>query len=367
MKNTGRFVFCLAALMISLPAVAGNRSKRGNKQPARDVSGANDSTRAVGVVDVFLFKNREISQRCTATHVGNGLMVTAGHCFLGSWDCNDARVSWENESFTSRCQYIVYSNASESYSNGREISNDLTVFKIDRWPEAVVSLSPGIKPEDKQFATSAVAISKNKSSNSTSTKTSAPCNLVFGPVVNIFSQPKPSDTAKHNCELSDISSGSPLINTNTNQLIAIHQGTSLLPDLESSSSDIATQLIHYAKIIADIDIQKATSLPDAMPSNIRIGGFAGEVLSTGIKEPLNLRIANVQAKSGQTTVSFSVHNGLDSVIEAVGSDGGKIIFAGPRRAGHEQRFRLKAPVRFNLTSSRGGIAPLAWIEDIQSP
>ncbi|MEN9826376.1 MAG: hypothetical protein RI953_2121 [Pseudomonadota bacterium] len=333
------------------------------------MSGANDSQRAVGVVDVLLFKNKEISQRCTATHVGNGLMVTAGHCFLGAWDCNDARVSWENENFTSRCQYIVYSNASEAYSDGREISNDLTVFKVDRWPAAAVALSAKVNPGENQVATgaSAIAISKNTVSGFIATKTSAPCNIIFGPVVNIFSQPKPFDTAKHGCEISDISSGSPLINSSTNQLIAIHQGTSLLPELENSSSEASTQLVHYAKIIADIDIQKATSLPDAIPSNIRIGGFAGEVYSTGINEPLNLRIANVQAKTGETTVSFSVHNGLDSVIEAVGSDGGKIIFAGPRRAGYEQRFRLKAPVRFNLTSTRGGMAPLAWIEDIQSP
>lgn len=333
------------------------------------MTGISDSQRAVGVVDVFPFKNKEISQRCTATHVGNGLMVTAGHCFLGSWDCNDARVSWEHENFTSRCQYIVYSNASESYSNGLEISNDLTVFKIDRWPEAAMALSTRVNPGDNPLATgtTAIAISKNTISGAIATKASAPCNIVFGPVVNIFSQPKPFDTAKHGCELSDISSGSPLINSSNNQLIAIHQGTSLLPELENSSSEAGTQLVHYAKIIADMDIQKATSLPDAIPSNIRVGGFAGEVFSTGIKEPLNLRIANVQAKIGQTTVSFSVHNGLDSVIEAVGSDGGKIIFAGPRRAGHEQRFRLKAPVRFNLTSTRGGIAPLAWIEDIQSP
>ncbi|NBW82599.1 hypothetical protein EBR21_12670 [bacterium] len=369
MKNTGRFVLCLASLIIALPAFAGTRGKRGSKNPTSNLAGAKETQRAVGVVDVFFFKNKEISQRCTATHVGNGLMVTAGHCFLGSWDCNEARVSWENESFTSRCQYVLYSNASEAYSNGREISNDLTVFKIDRWPEAAVALSTKVNPGDNPFATSAsaIAISKNNVSGSTATKTSAPCNIIFGPVVNIFAQPKPSDTAKHNCDLSEISSGAPLINSATNQLIAIHQGTSLLPDLENSSPEATTQLVHYAKIIADIDIQKATSLPDAMPSNIRIGGFSGEVFNTGIKEPLSLRIANVQAKAGETTVSFSVHNGLDSVIEAVGGDGGKIIFAGPRRAGYEQRFRLKAPVRFNLTSSRGGVAPLAWIEDIQSP
>jgi hypothetical protein len=55
------------------------------------------------------------------------------------------------------------------------------------------------------------------------------------------------------------------------------------------------------------------------------------------------------------------------LIEVTGADGGKMVFSGPRRAGFEQRFQFKAPVSIMLKSAHTGIAPSAWIENIQSP
>lgn len=367
MKFAGRIAIALTSLLLAPHGMAGQKKRTPARSPSRSIGNTADPRRAVGIVDVYLFKNKNISQRCAATHVGNGIMVTAGHCFLGAYDCNDARVSWENESYTSRCQYVLYSNASEAYSNGREISNDLTVFKVDRAPDASVSLAPMLRNSDVQTTAEAIAISTSRSNGGGVTLSSSACNIILGPVVNIFSQPKPSDTARHNCELADISSGSPLLNTSTNQLIALHQGTSLLPDLENAANNGGHHRINFAKVISDIDVQKAIQLPDALPKDIRVGGFAGEVFNTGIKEPLSFKVVGLQARVGETTVSFGLHNGLDTMIETVDGDGKKMIFAGPRRAGYDQRFRMKAPVKVTLTSTSGGLAPLAWIEDIQSP
>jgi V8-like Glu-specific endopeptidase len=261
MKTKTRFAFCVIPFLTSIPSVAAEvRLTKRTDSKSLNLSPQG----AVGVVDVFLFKDRKISQRCTATHVGDGLMVTAGHCFMGTYDCNDAKVSWENEDYTSRCQYVLYSNASESYSNGSEISNDLTVFKIDKYPQAKAVLQPAAQPaesSESNFFTEAIAFSKRHSGSTPSTVTSSPCRLVHGPVVNIFSQPKPSDTVRHNCELSDIASGSPLMRLSNNELLAIHQGSSLLPDPDGRASSSDAQKIHYAKVVTGSDLRRILKLP----------------------------------------------------------------------------------------------------------
>jgi hypothetical protein len=364
MKNTSLLAFCLLLFLISAPAGA-LEIKKVKRSERKNLNLGPQG--AVGVLDVYLFRNKNVSQRCTATHIGNGLMITSGHCFMGAYECNAAKVSWENENFTSRCQYILYSNASESYASGSEISNDLTVFKVDKYPSAAVALSSGSRPTESVLSTEAVALSKRRTGESMITVTSTPCKLIIGPLVNIFSQPKPSDTASHNCELGNIASGSPLMKASGDELIAIHQGTSLLPDPESTAATAEAQKVNYAKVFSSADLQKIINLPYALPDNIRIGGFAGEVFSTGVSEPWSFTVAYLQAKAGSSTISFGVHNGLDTLIEATDGDGKKMLFGGPRRAGYDQRFRMKAPVKITITSTQGGIAPLAWLENIQSP
>lgn len=368
MKSAAHLALWLATGIFASADADAEAAQKKKRRPSQSLTRSGGPQRAVGIVEVFLFKNKNVAQRCAATHVGNGIVVTAGHCFLGAYDCNQAVVHWDDESVVSRCQHIIYSNASEAHAKGQEISNDLTVFKVDRHPDASVNLASAAKLQELQHAgADAIAISKTTLNGNPATMTSATCRIVFGPILNIFSQPKPSDTARHNCDLSEISSGSPLINSATNQLIALHQGTSLLPDLETSPNGASTHKIHFAKVISDIDVQKALNLPDALPNEIRVGGFAGEVFNTGIAEPIQMTLARIQARVGQTTVSFGVHNGLDSVVEAIDGNGKKMIFAGPRRAGYDQRFRMKAPVQIKLINAQGGIAPVAWIEDIQSP
>ncbi len=365
MKNTSRLAVLLLPFLFSAKGFAAEQKRPVSSK--RKLAQVNGPQGAVGVVDVFLYRNKNIAQRCTATHVGNGLVVTSGHCFLGAYDCNEAKVTWNNEEFTSRCQYVLYSNASESYSNGTEISNDLTVFKVDRYPRAQAFVPAQARLTETNLAKDAVLISMQRTGENTTPVTSSNCQIILGPVVNIFSQPKPLDTARHNCDLSDISSGSPVLSSSSNQLLAIHQGTSLLPNPDGSTNFSGIEKVHYAKVISESDIQRIINLPTALPENIRIGGFAGEVFNTGIKEPLSFTVANLQARVGTSTVSFGIHNGLDSIIEATDGDGKTMIFGGPRRAGYDQRFRMKAPVKITLSSTKNGIAPLAWLENIQSP
>lgn len=368
LKNLNTFLLPLLSSFLLLGATPHQKERVATQKLKNDF----DPQRAVGVVEVFLYKNKNLPQRCIATHLGNGLMMTAGHCFLGAYDCNNARVLWENESYASRCQYIIYSQVSESYSKGQELFNDLTLFQVDRFPQASLSAAP-VSAQDLSTTSSpreesSVAISAESPAKQDVRLQTSFCKTLFGPATTIFLQPKPSDSAKHDCALGNIRSGAPLLQEKTWQILAIHQGAAILPFFtDNDRSEAKNSSVNFAKIITDSRVKMAINLPTALPQNIRIGGFAPEVFSMGISEPLQLAVANIQASVGQQTVSFAVHNGLDTVLEAIDADDTKIIFAGPRRAGYEQRFRMKAPVKISLTSTPGGTAPLAWIEDIRSP
>ena len=355
-----------ACLLLPSPFEAHARVKK--RSPTRTVGTTTALEEAIGVVDVYPFQDKEKSLSCTAVHVGDGLIVTSGHCFLGAWQCNGASVRWSGTIEASRCTKVIFSNASEANATGRELSNDLTVFKVDKVPNARFNFATRAVESETLTPNEALVYSAQSAGGKTLVSLANPCTLFTGRVTNIFAQPKPADTAIHNCELKGIPDGSPIVDANSKALMAIHQSSSALPELESLASRAANvNMIHYAKYLSDVDMLRIINSGAIPPNNIRLGGFAGEVFNMGLNEPLNLALASIPARNGSATVSFMVHNGLDSSVLVEDKDGKKTIFAGPRRAGYEQRFQFKAPAKVTVTSAGNGLAPSAWIEDIQSP
>ena len=355
-----------ACFLFPYPSEAHARVKKRN--PTRTVGSSTPLEQAIGVVDVYPFQDKEKSLSCTAVHVGDGLIVTSGHCFLGAWECNGASVRWPGSLEEARCTKVIFSNASEAYATGRELSNDLTVFKVDRVPNARLNFATRPVESETLNPSEALVYSAQYAGGKTLVSLANPCTLFTGRVTNIFAQPKPADTAIHNCEIRGIPDGSPIVDANSKALLAIHQSSSALPELESLAGTAANvNMIHYAKYLNDVDMLRIINSGGIPPSNIRLGGFAGEVFNMGLNEPLNLTLASIPARNGSATVSFMVHNGLDSSVLVEDKDGKKMIFAGPRRAGYEQRFQFKAPAKVTVISTGNGLAPSAWIEDIQSP
>lgn len=359
-----RNILCAAILFATAEASAASRRKNASDQSGQQV----DVSSAVAILDVYPFEEKNRALRCSAFHLGDGYMATSGHCFLGALDCNGAKVRWANSQMVSNCKKVVFSNASESLYRGNEISTDLAVFVVDNAPQAKFFITSG-KEADEEFSPHEVhALNVQMRSGRVNGQLTSSCRMITGPITNIFGQPKTPDTAVHDCLMSEFSDGSPIIDAATKALLAIHQGSSVIPAFESpSDSSAKLKSVNYAKTITDLDLIRIINSEDVQPTHLRIGGFSSEVFNTGFYEKISMKIATLEARDNSETISFTAHNGIDSLIEVIGADGGKMVFSGPRRAGFEQRFQFKAPVSIMLKSAHTGIAPSAWIENIQSP
>jgi hypothetical protein len=366
--NTSNKVLLVATSLISLSLTQNAQAFFWKKKPSKNFNAHGESLNALGLVDVYPFEDKSRALRCSAFHLGDGYVATAGHCFLGAFDCNGAKVRWHNSNVISKCERMLYSNASESFTNSNEFSNDLSIFKVDLAPTQKFAVAAERPFSDSLSRDNVRLIRAQLRSGKVEASYSEPCQLVTGRITNIFGQPKTQDTALHTCAFGEFADGSPLIDANTKSLLALHQGTSMLPAFDSTSDETAAlKSINFAKTLSELDILRIINDQDRQRSQIRIGGFSSEVFSTGIYEKISMKVATLQAAQNSETVSFIAHNGVDSQLEITAADGSKMIFAGPRRAGYEQRFQFKAPVQIVLKSSHTGIAPSAWIENIQSP
>lgn len=82
-----------------------------------------------------------ISMGCTATHIGNGFVITAGHCFWASEEpvenqpCHGETVSWgvrgqKQAYLVSNCENIVIAQKSDT--------GDFAIFKVSPIPQAAI-------------------------------------------------------------------------------------------------------------------------------------------------------------------------------------------------------------------------------------
>jgi V8-like Glu-specific endopeptidase len=164
------------------------------------------------LVDAF----GHMSMGCTATHIGNGYVLTAGHCFwagptpLADQSCSDISIEWGMRDgvkpyLNSKCERIILSQ--------RSGSEDFAIIKVSPVPPVAIA------PEMHRRA-------------------------VIGDTVTIFSHPEdlplrwsrlcgverlehpgiPEGTLQHKCDTNPGSSGATIINALTLKVIGIHDG-----------------------------------------------------------------------------------------------------------------------------------------------
>jgi hypothetical protein len=157
-----------------------------------------------------------ISMGCTGTHIGQNIVMTAGHCFnatqrfMESQPCQDITVNWGNRgtqtaNLVSRCLRVL----------GAQVTNgaDYAFFLVDRAPRAFVQIE----------------------------KTQAP---YYGQPLTIFSHPEsqplrwskncilgrsmiPTFSPRHlfhTCDTKGGSSGAAILDAKTLKIIGIHNG-----------------------------------------------------------------------------------------------------------------------------------------------
>ena len=71
----------------------------------------------------------------TVSHLGNGLVITAGHV-VSDKNCPNAIIEWaargKSHSLVSTCEEIVYREVGRYY--------DIAIFKVNSWPESKIEL-----------------------------------------------------------------------------------------------------------------------------------------------------------------------------------------------------------------------------------
>ena len=157
-----------------------------------------------------------LSNSCTATHIGNGYVLTAGHCFwVGSQlavdlACSDTTIEWGFRQglapyLKSTCERIVFAQ--------KNSSSDFAILKVSPIPDTFVEIEmlrtarPGDNvtifshPEQLPLYWSNICIVESL------------LDSKFGPA-----------TLQHKCDTNPGSSGATIIDVNTNKIVGIHNG-----------------------------------------------------------------------------------------------------------------------------------------------
>jgi V8-like Glu-specific endopeptidase len=209
------FVFVAAALLLTSQLKANENIEKvigRNDLVAVDAEAANIPYRYQRLVDAFGI----INMGCTATHIGKGYVLTAGHCFdapmsvVRDQECADVTVRWgvregKQAYLESQCEKIVAAQVTNN--------SDFAIFKVSPVPEASVAVDIR-KPIAKGFKVTIFSHPEELP-----LRWSQHC-IVERRLDDTFS----SQTLQHKCDTNPGSSGATIIDAFTNKVVGIHDG-----------------------------------------------------------------------------------------------------------------------------------------------
>lgn len=178
-----------------------------------DASGSNIPAKYRAMLDAF----GRMSMGCTATHIGNGLVLSAGHCFNGGATridnaaCSGTTVSWGLRG--GKAPYLV-SRCTKILSYQRSDRADYAIFQVSPAPAAKVEvdLSAGSK-----IGTTVTIFGHPQGRplewSQTCPLLSASASTGFGGLDFV-----------HQCDTEPGNSGSTIIDNRTMKVVAIHDG-----------------------------------------------------------------------------------------------------------------------------------------------
>ena len=210
----------LAVLTISLLLAAtatfaadSNKIIGNNDLIAVDAEATNIPLKYKNIVDAFGI----ISMGCTATHIGGGYVLTAGHCFgagdalVRDRDCANVTVDWgvregKPAYLKSNCERVLFAQRNN-------LSNDFAIFKVSPVPPVAV----GIDLTRRALPGDSITIFSHP--RMVPLRWSQLCT-----VETILDPGLPQQALHHQCDTDPGSSGATILNANTKRVVAIHDG-----------------------------------------------------------------------------------------------------------------------------------------------
>jgi V8-like Glu-specific endopeptidase len=158
-----------------------------------------------------------ISMGCTATHIGNGIVITAGHCFWAPEDmvtdqtCEDTSVDWgvrdgKEAYMHSTCEKLLFAQRDA-------VGNDFAIFKVSPVPPVAV----GVELERQAQAGDQLTIFSHP--EELPLRWSQNC-VVESPTDTDL----PPQAMQHKCDTNPGSSGATVLDDSTLKVVAIHDG-----------------------------------------------------------------------------------------------------------------------------------------------
>lgn len=181
---------------------------------------------------------------CTAFHLGQGLVATAGHCLpaptaeVADMPCNAATISWHEGVESSRClRYLAYRFDSEA---------DYALIEVYPAPAAQLELSETAWAQPDEAVVLGFPIDRELSA-------SALCHVGQGDAA-LFT---------HDCDTLPGNSGSPVIDPSSGRVLGVHNGES--------------EVANYGTLLAALeDIagwQQQLGAADPLPAELSFGPF----------------------------------------------------------------------------------------------
>lgn len=185
-----------------------------NDLVAVDASASNIPTHLAPIVDGFGIMN----MGCTATHIGNGIVLTAGHCFWAPREltteitCDEVTIDWgvregKEAYLQSKCEMVLFAQTNKL------IGSDFAILKVSPAPTVSVPIELDRK-------------------------------AAVGDVITIFSHPEElplqwskncaveesidvifaKEALQHICDTNPGSSGATILDATTGKVVGVHGG-----------------------------------------------------------------------------------------------------------------------------------------------